>query len=220
MAGIVAAKDLNLIGRLKQVSRLHFRGFSNRKIAEEMGMTLAQVDRDVRTVTDRVKEFDNLDEYLRDLIKRTGEELTQLGELAAEQWKLLDHASEIVAQTDPFGNPIKEINPETGQQTGRVQTGPRSPGLVISITNALLSIGKRRAELLKLVDPKIDISIKLQIQEQTQGRILEVLQSLAPDIYAQLYRELEIIQETVEQKALRGGDDTIEGEFREVDRAQ
>jgi hypothetical protein len=216
MAGIVKASDLSTAARLKQVAKLHFRGFSARKIAEEMGYGWKAATRDVALITDQVREFEDINEYLRDLVARTQEQLTQLAELAAEQWKLLDDASEIVVRTDAFGAPLPVLDPITGKPTGEFQKGPRAPGQVIAASSMLVGIGKQRAELLKLIGPKVDISIKLQLQEQTQARILEVLQGLAPDVYAQVYRELQIIAEASEQKALPAGD-AIDAEFREAD---
>lgn len=216
MAAIKQAKDLNLIGRLKEVSRLHFRGMSSRIIAREMDMQESAVKRDILTITDRVKELDNVDEYLKDLVARTGEELTQLNEMRAETWKQLDYASEMTVVTDPFGNPIMDLDLATGASTGRPKQAPRSAGMVISATNTLIALGKQRSELLKLVGPKVDISVRLQIQSTIQARILEAISGVAPDLYRALHREIQIITESAgdEPLAISGGrGDYIDGEF-------
>lgn len=218
MAGILKASEVNTLGRLKQVSKLHFRGFSTRKIAEEMDMPIRSVERDVATITDRIREFDDIEKTLKDLVGNTQVELTKLNELEAEQWKQLDHASERVVQTDAFGNALFELNQRTGEKTQNPILGPRSPGHIISSTNALLGIGKQRAELLKLIGPKVDITVRLQLQQKVQTRILEAIQGADPALYAQIYREIQVIAETsTTQTALNPGRDTIDAEYTEVD---
>lgn len=217
MATIKKASELNYIGRLKQVSTLHFRGFSNRKIAAEMETDEKTIRKMVAIITDQVREFDDINSHLNDLIARTGEELTKLNELEAEQWKLLDWCTEEVVQVDGFGNPLKVIDCNTGKLTDEVQVGPRKPTMIPTVTAQIANLSKQRAELLKLIGPKVDISVKLQLQEQTQVRILEVLRELAPDTYAQLHRELTIIAESIQgeaQKALPAG--VFDAEFEEI----
>ena len=88
--------------------------------------------------------------------------------------------------------------------------------MVISATNTLIALGKQRSELLKLVGPKVDISVRLQIQSTIQARILEAISGVAPDLYRALHREIQIITESAgdEPLAISGGrGDYIDGEF-------
>lgn len=209
------AADLSLHERLREVARWHFRAQSARKIAEMMGMSEAQVRRDIKVITARIKEFDDLDKHLRDIVARLGEEITKISELESEQWKLLDWAMEEVVQVaGPFGTPVPILDPRTGQPTGQFEVGPRKPGMIPVITAQLASLSKQKAEYLKIIGPKVDISVNLNLQLRAQSLILEKLRGLDPTTYSVLYKELQVLAEANGQKALPAGtDDVIDAEF-------
>lgn len=220
---IPKARDLSTVARLKQVAKYHFRGWSPARIAREMDCDQRTVAKDIAQITSQTRELDNVGAYLNDLIARTGEQIVQLDEIAAEQWKLLDWCTEEVVQVDAFGNPLSELDPQTGQVQKvngypKPQLGPRKPGMIPTVTAQLQKTLEQRAQLLKLIGPKVDISVKLQVQEQTQARILEAIATAAPELYGQLYKELQIIAETAEQQFSLppGTAEAIEVEFTDV----
>jgi hypothetical protein len=213
------AADLGLHERLKECAKWHFRGISMRKIAEMMGYSEAQVRRDVALISSRIKEFDDLDRHLRDIVARLGEEITKLSELEAEQWKLLDWATEEVIQVaGPFGTPVPVLA-DNGQpqkdQFGNTlyEKGPRKPNMVPIITAQLSNLSKQKAEYLKIIGPKVDISVNLNLQLRAQALILEKLRTVDKATYAILYNELQVLAEANGQKALPSGD-VIDAEFR------
>lgn len=224
MAGAKKAADLNLHGRLKEVSKWHFRGFSHRKIAEMMECDEATIRRDVKLITDRMREFEDLDEHLRNVVARLGEEITKISELEAEQWKLLDWASEEVIQVGgPFNSPIAVVGedgqPKKDPLTGApmFEKGPRKPGMIPVIVAQIASLSKQKAEYLKIVGPKVDIAVNLNMTMRVQTLILEKIRSADPDLYAQIYRELRVLKESGGKMALPSGDDAIEAEYTDVE---
>lgn len=210
-----SASEMTLHERLKNVARWHFRGQSERKIAEMLVMSPSQVHRDIQTITARIKEFDDLDKHLRDIVARLGEEITKISELEAEQWRLLDWAMEEVVQVaGPFGTPVPVLDPKTAQPTGEWEKGPRKPSLIPVITAQLSSLSKQKAEYLKIIGPKVDISVNLNLQLRAQALILEKLRGLDPNTYAVLYKELQVLAEAGGQKALPAAtEEVIDAEF-------
>lgn len=214
------ARDLNTLGRLKEVGRWHFRGMSIRKIAELLEMSADQVRKDVNLIKSRTREFEDLDSYLKDLIARTGEELTKLTNHEAELYEVLDYAKEHVVKLDGFGQPIPKRDPLTGKPIeGQFEAGPRSPTQIGQTVRDLAAISKQRAELLKLIGPKVDISMNLQLQLQMQSRILEVIKEY-PEVYSAVYQQLRVIAENAKAKPLAIAalaEDALDAEYQETE---
>jgi len=216
-----AAEDAvgSLPDTLREVAKWHFRGMSKPWIADRLGLSMETVSKYLKHITARIKQFDDVDKYLKDLIARTGEELTKLSLLEAELWKMHEWASKMVVKVDNFGNPIPVRDHETGQPIpGQFEVGPNKAGYIPIIVGQMGQLYKQRAELLKLIGPKVDVSVNLQFQLETQGRILQILRESAPEVYAQVYRELKVVanQHALKDKenlALPG--DTIDAEFSE-----
>lgn len=223
----IPARDRTLVSILKEVTKLHFRGYNNRAIGEKLNLDQTAVARYVKMIADKASESENYDRFLSDTITRTMESIHGIDELMSEAWNLLEYCKEEVPQRNAMGGLIFETDdngePVFNSMTGKekVLLGPRSPGRIPGVLNQIAGLVKQRAELLKLIGPKVDISIKLQIQEQTQARILETLKGLDPETYTMLYRQLEVITESTNEKrlALTGGvdedppSDFIEAEY-------
>lgn len=221
--GLKQAGEMTLHERLKAVARWHFRGISSRKIADMIGSNEQQIRRDIKTITSQIREFPDIEAHLRDLVARLGEEITKITELEAEQWKLLDWATEEVVQVGgAFMSPIAVVG-DNGQpkkdEYGNIvyEKGPRKPTMVPVITAQIANLSKQKAEYLKIIGPKVDVSINLNLQLRTQALIMEKLRSLDPTTYALLYNELQVLVEASGQKALPvPSPDAIDAEFTPV----
>jgi len=214
--------DLNLLGRLKLVSKWHFRGVSGRKMAQMFGTDEKEVRKCIAQITSRVREFEDIDAHLKNLIARTGEELTKLGELEADLWQQLDHAKEMTVKVDGFGVPIRKLDLVSGQpvkENGNdvFEIVPRKASIIPTLVGQLANLSKQKAELLKLIGPKVDISVNLQLQLQMQSRLMEVIRESSPELYGRVYRELQVLADNAKQTlALPSGTDVIDAEYEEV----
>ena len=208
------AEDLNLVARLKLVGTLHMRGFSARRIARELDYGASQAAKDVAMVIDRYRDFEDLDEHLRDVQARAGEKITELSEMSATLWKQLDYAQEWVVKTDGFGAPVYEFN-EDGSRKADPLMGPRNPGVIPGLIGQLAAIQKQSSELLGLLDRNVDITVKLQQNQRIQVIMLEAIKNSDPKLYGEVRRHIQAIVSSGSQLALPSAD-VVDAEFQEA----
>lgn len=214
------AKEMQLLDRLKLVSKFHSMGFGATRIARELEYSESQAKRDIAAVVDRTREFDDLDEYLRNTTARIGEQIEKLNEQEATLWKQLDWARAWVVQTDSFGAPVYEYD-ENGDRNPQPLHGPRRPGIVPQLVGQIQGVNKQQAELLGLLHKQVDISMKLQLTERVQVTILESIKECDKDVYTRIVRQIQAAKATLDMPALPGSgtgrtlDDVIDARFIE-----
>ena len=243
------AHDMTYVNRIKRVQTLTYQGLNPRQIAEKLGYSIGRAKADVALVRSQVRDIDNLEAHLKDVIGRTGEELERLQTQHATMWELFEHASEMIVEMTPteFGmQATPEIDPETGEaiyildEAGnraqyiddkgkprfrkKLRMAARDMKLALKIQGEINKLGQRRSELLKIIGPKIDISVQLAMQERTQQIVLDTLQSLEPVVYARVYRQLQLAQQNValdvkEALPKSSREEIIEGSWRSVPQA-
>lgn len=215
------ASELSLLARLKLIGTLHGRGWSDSRIARELDYDRRMVAKDVATVTERFREFDDLDAHLRDVQARTGEQLSRLNEQEAILWSQLDYAREWVVQTDGFGAPIYEHN-EEGAKHDKPLFGPRRGGIIPQLIGQIQSVNKQQAELLGLLNKNIDITVKLQLNERIQVEMLDAIRDTDQEVYGRLIRRLQAVKATIDRPALPGNavdrslEDVIDAKYVET----
>lgn len=226
MAENKTAAEMTLPERLKFVAKWHFRGTSNRKIAAMLSCSSSLIDNDVKRITSQMREHPDIDEHLRNIVARLGEELTKIGEAEAECWQLMDWCSEEVVQLGgPFMAPIKKYDKHGAEMKDSMghtvyEMGPRKPSMIPGLIAQISSLSKQKAEYLKIIGPKVDISVNLQLQLKMQSVIMERLKEIDPNVYATLYRELQVIAESEGKLALAPGkEDALDAQFVEVEHA-
>lgn len=215
------AADLNLTARLKLVAKLHMRGFSASRIATELDYDIRRARGDIATITDRYREFEDLDAHLRDVQTRTGEQLTKLNELEATLWKQLEWASEWVPQVEQMGDGTVVHKYEQDTNGNSVPSyGPRKPGMVPQLVGQIQAINKQQAELLGLLNKNVDVTVKLQQTERIQIVMLEAIKSADPKLFGEVRRQIKAVQASVKQTALvtdAGTGQSLEAEYIDAD---
>ena len=201
----------NATERAREVSELYFRGLSQQAIAKQLGARATEVKHYVEIIQMSAYKSDMMDEFFENLQQRTMEHLTALDAQIAITYAELDYARERVVQVNGFGVAIQELDERSGQPTGKYMVGPRHAGSIPKLLKQLEVLYKQKAEVLKIVGQKSDMTIRLQISHQVQTVILEYIQTLSPEIYAELYRQIEAI--VPDAKALSV---TIDGDYKEV----
>lgn len=197
------------------------RGYSPSRIARELDYDVRLARQDVATVTDRYREFENLDEYLKDVTARTGEQLTKLNEQEAILWKTLDWCCEEVVQVNGFGDPIHEHDDEGEKKTAPL-FGPRKIGLIPQVMGQIQQINKQQNELLGLLNKNVDITMKLQLTERIQVLTIEAIREADPETYRKIRRQIAAAQASIDIPALPSGgsgrslDEVLDAQYVEV----
>lgn len=216
------ATDLSLPARLKLVGTMRGRGWSANRIARELHYDVRTAKKDIATVIDRYREFEDVDVHLKDVSARLGEQLTKLNEQEAILWKQLDWAREWVIQKDGFNQPIYESvhdDEEGAIQAPTPLMGPRRPGIVLQTISSLMAIQKEQNTLLGLLNKNVDISVTLQKTEMVQVRIMEVLKDADPDTYKKIVRVLKAAESTFDVPAIPQrivSRELVEGEYEDA----
>jgi hypothetical protein len=214
------AKDLNLKARLKLVERLYRRGFSTKRIADELEYSTDQAAVDLRAIREGAREFEDHNEFLKAVTDRTADLLTRLNEQEAELWRQFDWHREWVVQVNQFGEPIYERLPN-GEKSDEPLMGPRKASGVRSIISQLTVINKNQAEVLGILQKNADVSARLEKTERTQAIILEMLQDADPALFAKIRRLILAAMSDVEvnrpkyEKSARSLDEVLDVEFEE-----
>lgn len=182
------------IEKIKEVGKWHFRHFSIRQIAEKTGLSPNTVQKYIAIIRDRMQGMPDVDNWIRDTVARTMEEIDKLNELEIKAWEMLDWASELVPDLDKDG--CEQFNPETGQKIMK----PRRPGYVTQASGQIMQIGRQRAELLKLIGNKVDLTVNLQFALKVQSVVMEKLNELDPIKYAELHREIGVLADQFEKQ--------------------
>lgn len=203
------ARNDERIARIKEVGKWHFRHLSSRQIAEKCGLSLTTVTKYIAIIKDRMQGLDDIDVFIRDVVARTMEELDRLQEQEVKLWELLDWASTPVHDTK-WDKDTKESEPI--YIDGVPLMKPRSPGYITQATAQMQQVIRMRAELLKLIGNKVDISINLQFAQKTQVLILEKMAELAPEHYRQLRAEIAVLADQFE----KGGEKVALGTSKDV----
>jgi predicted transcriptional regulator len=200
--------------RAQEVSELYFRGLSHQAIAKQLGARPSEIKHYIEIIQMSAYKSEMMDAFFENLQQRTMEHLAALDSQIAIAYQELDYARERVVQVSQFGTALAELDIRSGQPTGKIMLGPRHAAAIPKLLKQLEVLHKQKAEVLKIVGQKSDMTIKLQISHQVQTVILEYIQTLSPDIYAELYRQIEAI--VPDSQALTT---TLEGNFREVSAA-
>ncbi len=209
------AKELSLQSRLKLVLKLHMGGMSHFGIARELEYSIPQAKKDVATISHATREWDDVGEYLKDVVTRTGELLKNLKYQQDLLQKQLDYSNEWVVQLDSFAQPIYEKL--SNGEKGEILYGPRDSRLSIALSGKITDLIEQQGKLLGVYAKTMDVTVKLEESEKTTVLVLQAIQEAAPELQSKIVRKL---------KALRSGDDafskmeveTIEGEYEDQDK--
>lgn len=191
------------IEKIKAVAKWHFRHFSVRQIAEKTGLSPTTVQNYIKLVKDRMQGMEDVDAFIRDVVTRTMEELDRLQEQELKVWDMLDWSSTLVP--DYKRSPRDDNADDEGERyvdpvTKEPLMKPRSPGYMIQATAQLQAIIRQRAELLKLIGNKVDLTVNLQFAQKVQIAIMEKMGELDPVKYRELRREIEVMAEQFKMK--------------------
>lgn len=211
MTRTTAWDALNATERAQEVSELYFRGLPQHAIAKQLGARQSEVKHYIEIIQMSAYKSDMMDAFFENLQQRTMEHLAALDSQITIAYQELDYARERVVQVNQFGSAIQELDERSGQPNGKIMLGPRHPAAIPKLLKQLEALYKQKAEVLKIVGQKSDVTIKLQISHQIQTVILEYIQTLSPEIYAELYRQIQAI--VPDQQVLAT---TIDADFREV----
>lgn len=202
---------LSATDRAEAISELYFRGLTVPTIARQVGARPSEVQHYIDIIQMSAYKSDMMDKFFENLQQRTMEHIAALDSQIAITYHELDYARERVVQITQFGTAINELDPVTGQPTGAIMLGPRHASAIPKLLKQLEVLYKQKAEVLKIVGQKSDVTVKLQITHQVQTVILEFIQALDPMVYANLYRQIQAI--VPDSHALST---TLEGDFKEV----
>lgn len=205
------AKELSTQERLKLVARLHLQGKSHFAIARELEYSVAQARVDVATVSHATREWEDLGDYLKDVVARTGDLLQTLKRKQDILEKQLDWANEWVPQLDALGIPLRERTSDG--ELGEIMYGPRDSRLCIALSGQISALTKEQGTLLGVYAKTMDVTVKLEESEKINILILETLQELAPEIQSKLVRKLKALQ-SAQNKFSNIEVETIEGEYQ------
>ena len=186
-------ETLNATERAREVGELYFRGLPVMSIAKELGAKVSEVKHHIDIIQISAYKSDRMELFFENLQQRTMEHLMALDAQLAIAYSELDKARERVAVVSGFGEPLYELDPKTGERTNRILTQPRNAPAIVPLLRALESIMKQKADVLRIVGNKTDVNVKIQVSHQIQTVILEFIQTLSPDIYAELYRQIQAI---------------------------
>jgi hypothetical protein len=204
-------ETLNATERAEQVSELYFRGLTVPVIARQLGAKPSEITHHIEIIQMSAYKSDKMDKFFDNLQQRTMEHLAALDSQIAIAYQELDYARERVIQVNQFGAPIRELDSQTGVAGNEFMFGPRNAPAIPKLMKALEVLHKQKAEVLRIVGQKSDVTVKLQITHQVQTVILEFIQQLDPSVYADLYRQIQAI--VPDQHALV---QTIEATAKEV----
>jgi len=214
--------NYDVVERLKAVSKWYARGYTVPRIAEKLGCSPDTIRADVKYIELRMRDGVPDEQFIKDFVARTHEELRKLDAYADNLNEMLDWATKIVVRVDSQGEPIYERDPETGEQTGKPLTGMQRPGYVPVIISQLSQISKQRAELLKLVGEKTSINFNVQFYQTTQNTILEIVREQSPELYGKIYDAIAALRgkfKKAEPVALPPPTDVIDAEYKETENA-
>jgi hypothetical protein len=206
------AKELSLQARLKQVLRLHMGGMSHFGIAREMEYSVAQAKKDVATISHATREWDDVGEYLKDVVTRTGELLKNLKYQQDLLQKQLDYSNEWVVQLDSFAQPIKERL--SNGELGSILYGPRDSRLSIALSSKITDLIEQQGKLLGVYAKTMDVTVKLEESEKTTVLVLQAIQEAAPELQSKIVRKLKALRAS-ENRFSNVEVERLEGEYEE-----
>lgn len=184
---------LDIMERTESVTEHYFRGLNVQSIARTLGAKQSEVQQIVDIIEHSAYRSETMSAFFEDLQQRTMEHLRALDEQLKICYAELDEARERIVKVNEFGGPVFEADPSTGLKTTTPMMVPRSAAVIPKLLKQIETLLKQKAEVLKLVGQKTDVTVKLQISHQVQTVILEFIQTLSPEIYAELYRQIEAI---------------------------
>ncbi|SRR6266704_647335 len=184
---------LDATERAEAVGELYFRGLSVPAIAKQLGAPWSEVRHFIDIIAMSAYKSDRMEAFFENLQQRTMEHITALDAQIEITYFELDAARERVVALDEEGFPLVERDPRTGAPTQKLKTRPRSERMIAPMLSQLERLHRQKADVLKIINQKSDMTVKLQISHQIQNVILEYIQTLSPEVYAELHRQISAI---------------------------